>query len=84
MRRAKERLTGAYDRTSDMATRAYREAQKGVRQNPGLTALVALGAGVGVGFMLAGVNRSRSFRARALPVLATAIADAVHEIVNGR
>lgn len=84
VRRAKEHLAGAYDRTSEMATRAYRGAQHGVQQNPGLTALVALGAGVGVGLMLAGARRSRSFRSRALPVLVTAITDAVHEIVNGR
>ena len=84
VRNAKEKLTGAYERTSDVANRAYREAIDSARENPGMTALVCFGAGVAFGLWLSGMSRPRGFRDRVLPVLASAMADAVREIADNR
>ena len=83
VRQAKEKLSDAYERTSDAASRAYQDALASASENPGLTALVCFGVGVSVGLWLASMTRSRSFRDRIVPVLATAVADAVKEFADG-
>jgi hypothetical protein len=83
VRQAKEKLSGAYERTSEAATRAYQDALSSASENPGLSALVCFGVGVSVGLWLSTMTRSRSFRDRIVPVLATAVADAVKEFADG-
>jgi hypothetical protein len=83
LRNAKDKLSGAYERTSEVANRAYHEALDSAKENPGLSALVCFGIGVGVGLWMSGMSRPRGFRDRVLPVLATAMADAVREIADG-
>ena len=83
VRQAKEKLSDAYERTSEAANRAYREAMTSASENPGLTALVCFGVGVSVGLWLSSMTRSRGFRDRIVPVLATAVADAVKEFAAG-
>jgi hypothetical protein len=82
VRQAREKLSDAYGRTSEAATRAYQEALSSASENPGLTALVCFGVGVSVGMWLASMTKSRSFRDRIVPVLATAVADAVREFAD--
>jgi hypothetical protein len=84
VRNAREKLSGAYERTSEVAGRAYQDALESARENPGMSALVCFGVGVTVGLWLAGMSRPRGFRDRVLPVLATAMADAVREIADTR
>jgi hypothetical protein len=83
VRQAKEKISDAYERTSEVASRAYQEAIHSASENPGLTALVCFGVGVSVGLWLSTMTRSRSFRDRIVPVLATAVADAVKEFADG-
>jgi hypothetical protein len=83
VRQAKEKLSDAYEKTSEAASRAYQEAITSASENPGLSALVCFGVGVSVGLWLASMTRSRSFRDRIVPVLATAVADAVKEFADG-
>ena len=84
VRNAKVKVADAYERTSAVAGRAYQDAMQSARENPGLSALVCFGVGVSVGLWLSGMSRPRGFRDRVLPVLATAMADAVREIAGDR
>jgi ElaB/YqjD/DUF883 family membrane-anchored ribosome-binding protein len=83
VRTAKQKLEGAYERTSRVATKAYHEALDFAYEKPAVAALVTFGAGLTMGYMLSN-GRSRDYRGRIVPAIATALAEAVHEVFNGR
>src|SRR5262245_218046 len=81
LRAARRRLSDAYDRTAQVANRAYSQTIDYARDNPGITALVTFGAGIGIGMLLAGGDRGYArYRGRIVPALATAAAEAVLEV----
>jgi ElaB/YqjD/DUF883 family membrane-anchored ribosome-binding protein len=62
---AKQAVSGAYDRTSEVLTNTYDQAMTYGRENPGKLTLIAFGAGIGIGLLLAssvGGGRSRTNR----------------------
>jgi ElaB/YqjD/DUF883 family membrane-anchored ribosome-binding protein len=83
-RATKERVSAAYDRTSEGAQRAYRGARVYARHNPLLTAAVTFASGIGIGLLLAprGSRGLRSVRQGFLPVAAVALAHAVLEVLD--
>jgi ElaB/YqjD/DUF883 family membrane-anchored ribosome-binding protein len=73
LEQAKQKVSDAYEQTTKNVTEQYEKAIDYGRENPGTTALIALGIGVGIGVLLAGsLGGSRSRRSRfAEPVLET-------------
>ena len=82
VRSARRKFEGAYERTTKAAGKAYRDAMDFAYEKPAMAALVTFGAGLTMGYMLSG-GRSRNYRGRIVPALATALADAVHEVFDG-
>lgn len=66
--KAEHALSDAYDKTSKMASDTYRHTRQYSSENPGTTILIALGIGVGLGFLLA-ASSHRSSRRYAQPVI---------------
>jgi ElaB/YqjD/DUF883 family membrane-anchored ribosome-binding protein len=81
---AKERIADAYGRTSQAASRLYRDAIDYSREHPATAALVAFGTGVGLGMLLGDGSRDSRYRRSFVPVMATAIAEAVLDIFDER
>ena len=81
VRSAKRRLEGVYERTSRVATKAYHDAMDFAYEKPAMAALVTFGAGLTMGYMLSN-GRRRDYRGRIVPAVATALAEAVHEVFN--
>ena len=82
VRRARRGFEDAYERTTRVAGKAYRDAIDFAYEKPAMAALVTFGAGLTVGYMLSG-SKSRNYRGRIVPALATALADAVYEVFDG-
>ena len=60
---AKEAVSDVYDKTAQAASETYEKAKGYSSENPGKTILIALGIGVGLGFLLgASTRRSRTGR----------------------
>jgi len=60
---AKEAVSDAYDKTAQTVSETYEQAKGYSSENPGKTILIALGIGVGLGFLLgASSHRSRTGR----------------------
>jgi ElaB/YqjD/DUF883 family membrane-anchored ribosome-binding protein len=59
----------AYDRTAHAVSETYDQALSYGRDNPGKTILIAFGAGLGLGLLLAGGSGRRSTRRYAEPVV---------------
>jgi ElaB/YqjD/DUF883 family membrane-anchored ribosome-binding protein len=84
IRQAKDKLSDAYDRSSEVATRAYSRAMDYSRENPRTATLVALGAGFGAGVLFSyGTSRRSSYRSM-FPSVALAVADAVLGVFDNR
>ena len=60
MSNAREVVSNAYDKTSETLSNTYDQALTYGRQNPGTVMLIAFGAGVGIGLLLAGSLTGRS------------------------
>jgi ElaB/YqjD/DUF883 family membrane-anchored ribosome-binding protein len=61
----KRAVTDAYDKTSEVLTNSYNQTMDYGRENPGKLTLIAFGAGIGIGILLAsglGGGRSRTNR----------------------
>ena len=61
----KKAVSDAYDRTSEVLTNTYNQTMDYGRENPGKLTLIAFGAGIGIGILLAsglGGGRSRTNR----------------------
>jgi hypothetical protein len=65
----KQRATEAYDKAAETLSHTYDQAMTYSRDNPGKFTLLAFGAGVGVGVLLAGSGGRRRTRRYAEPVV---------------
>jgi ElaB/YqjD/DUF883 family membrane-anchored ribosome-binding protein len=54
MDQTKQAVTQAYDKTAETLTHTYSQAMDYGRENPGKLTLIAFGAGIGIGLLLAG------------------------------
>lgn len=79
---AREKMSHAYDRTSEAVSGTYDQAMSYAKENPGRTALIALGIGVGLGMLLASGRRSR-VRRFGEPIV-NAVSDIALEMIRGR
>jgi ElaB/YqjD/DUF883 family membrane-anchored ribosome-binding protein len=81
---AKQAATDAYNRASKSLNDGYNQAVDYGRENPGTTMLIAFGAGIGVGLLLAGGFTSpRSSRtSRILPPIMNALTEIAGEVFN--
>lgn len=58
--KAEEVVSDAYDKTSEKVSETYEKAKSYGSDNPGKSILIALGIGVGIGFLLGSSTRRRS------------------------
>src|SRR5215813_4209120 len=78
---AKQAVTGAYNRASQELSATYKQAMDYGRDNPGKLTLIAFGAGIGVGILLAGgVGSSRNRTDRIVPPVMNALSAIAAEI----
>jgi len=73
----KEVLSEAYDKTSQTLNATYGQAMEYGREHPGQLTLIAFGAGIGVGLLLATTFSSRS---RIMPPVVDALTGIATEI----
>jgi ElaB/YqjD/DUF883 family membrane-anchored ribosome-binding protein len=77
--KASEKVGEAYRKTSQAMSGAYESGAGYVRENPGMTTLIALGVGIGIGFLLAsGVRRPHYGYSR----FTEPIVDAIYDMVG--
>lgn len=73
---AKPAVSEAWDRTSRSLNETYQQAKDYGRENPGTMTLIAFGAGIGVGLLLAGGGGSyRSRTRRIVPPVMNALSE---------
>jgi ElaB/YqjD/DUF883 family membrane-anchored ribosome-binding protein len=73
----KEVLSEAYDKTSQTLNATYGQAMEYGREHPGQLTLIAFGAGIGIGLLLATTFSSRS---RIMPPVVDALTGIATEI----
>ena len=78
--RAKETLTDAYEKSSDVATRAYSRAVEYGKDNPRGAMLMALGAGIGLGLLFSPGRSGRRNYGGIFPIVAIAAANALLDV----
>jgi ElaB/YqjD/DUF883 family membrane-anchored ribosome-binding protein len=78
--KAKENLGEAYDRASRGVTETWGHAVDYTRSNPGTATLVAFGAGIGVGLLIANNISSRSRTQRIVPPVIRALSEIAGEL----
>lgn len=76
--KAEKAVTEAYGKTAEAVQKTYQQAGKFSAENPGTTILVALGVGVGLGFLL-GVSYRRGGAGRFARPVVHAISDIASE-----
>jgi len=79
--RATQGFTEAYDRTARKVNSAYRQVTEYGEDHPGAMTLIAFGAGIGTGLLLASLG-SRSRTERILNPILTAVADVAKEVLR--
>jgi ElaB/YqjD/DUF883 family membrane-anchored ribosome-binding protein len=77
MGQTKEVLSEAYDKTSKTLDATYGQAMEYGREHPGQLTLIAFGAGIGIGLLLATTFSSRS---RIMPPVVDALTGIATEI----
>lgn len=77
MGQTKEVLSEAYDKTSKTLDATYGQAMEYGREHPGQLTLIAFGAGIGIGLLLASTFSSRS---RIMPPVVDALTGIATEI----
>jgi hypothetical protein len=79
---AKQVATDAYNRASKSLNEGYNQAVDYGRENPGTSMLIAFGAGIGIGILLAGgLGSSRDTRtSRIVPPVMNALSEIVTEV----
>jgi ElaB/YqjD/DUF883 family membrane-anchored ribosome-binding protein len=73
----KEVLSEAYDKTSKTVNATYGQAMEYGREHPGQLTLIAFGAGIGIGLLLASTFNSRS---RLMPSVVDALSGIATEV----
>ena len=79
--RARQNFNEAYDRTSRKLNDTYRQVTEYGQDHPGTMTLIAFGAGIGTGLLLAGLG-SRSRTERILSPILSAVADVAKEVLR--
>ncbi|MEW6126695.1 MAG: hypothetical protein AB1757_06615 [Acidobacteriota bacterium] len=81
---AKQKVTDVYNQTAQSVTHGYENIKAYGQKNPGTMTLIAFGAGVGVGLLLAnGMMNSRSTRAgRIVPPVLNALSDIASQVLR--
>jgi ElaB/YqjD/DUF883 family membrane-anchored ribosome-binding protein len=77
---AKQTVNEAYDRTSKALNQSYEQAVDYGKENPGKTALIAFGVGIGVGLWLANTATPRNRASRIVPPVMNAVSNLVSEL----
>lgn len=78
---AKQAVTDVYNRASKSLNESYSQAIDFSRENPGKTTLIAFGAGIGIGLLLAGnFSSSRGRTGRIVPPIMNALTEIASEI----
>jgi ElaB/YqjD/DUF883 family membrane-anchored ribosome-binding protein len=72
---AKQVVAETWDRTSQSLNQTYQQAKDYGRENPGTMTLIAFGAGIGVGLLLAGGGTSRRRTRRIVPPVMNALSE---------
>jgi ElaB/YqjD/DUF883 family membrane-anchored ribosome-binding protein len=76
---AKEAVSDGYDKTAQGVSETYEQARSYGSANPGKTILIALGIGVGLGFLL-GASSGRSRSGRFAKPVVNALSDIALEV----
>jgi len=76
---AEQAVNEAYDKTAKVVSETYEQAKSYSTENPGKTILIALGIGVGLGFLL-GASSRRSRTGRLAQPVVNALSDIALEI----
>jgi ElaB/YqjD/DUF883 family membrane-anchored ribosome-binding protein len=77
---AKQTVNEAYEKTSKALNQSYEQAVDYGRDNPGKTALIAFGVGIGVGLWLANTATPRNRASRIVPPVMNAVSNIVSEL----
>lgn len=80
MDKTKDNLGQAYDRASQSVTETWDQALGYTRSNPGTATMIAFGAGIGVGLLLANTVNSRSRTQRIAPPVIRALSEIAGEL----
>ena len=78
----KQVVSNAYDKTSEVLGNTYDQAMTYGRQNPGTLTLIAFGAGVGIGLLLAGSFSGRSRTRRIAEPVVNALSEIALEFLR--
>ena len=78
---AEQAVSEAYDKTAKVVSETYEQAKSYSTENPGKTILIALGIGVGLGFLL-GASSRRSRTGRLAQPVVNALSDIALEFVR--
>ncbi len=73
-------VTEAYDKTNRAVTENYQKAMEYGRENPGTLTLIAVGAGIGIGFLLANTYSPRSRASRVVPPVMSALTNLAYDL----
>jgi hypothetical protein len=83
MESAKQKVTEAYDRTASTVSDTYEKVIDYGKENPGKMTLIAFGAGLGVGLLLAGgMSSPRSRAGRIVPPVLNALSDIANQLLR--
>jgi hypothetical protein len=80
MDQVKQNVSEAYERASRTMNQTWGQAMDYGREHPGRATLIAFGAGVGLGIMLAGAFSTRSRTQRILPPVVNALSEIAREV----
>lgn len=80
MDQAKQTVSDAYNRASRSMNETWEQAMDYSRQNPGTATLIAFGAGIGVGLLIASSLSSRSRVQRVIPPVMNALSEIASEL----
>jgi hypothetical protein len=77
---ARERFSDAYNRASRGVNETLDSAMTYSREHPGTATLIAFGAGIGVGLLIAGSFATRSRTRRLVPPVMNALSEIAEEL----
>ena len=76
----KQTVADAYDKTNRAVTENYQKAMEYGRENPGTLTLIAVGAGIGIGLLLANTYSPRSRASRVVPPVMSALTNLAYDL----